>query len=227
MPGRLQSFVIAASAALVILGGSILPFLTPAYIGVEQDRAGVERLVPWDSGLIDAVTSSIVHDLLLGGDFDVAIAGTRMLTEREQAHMRDVRGVFQGFFALVAVSAVVLIWAFRRARAPEARTAIWRAVGSGARGLAIVLIVAGAFAAFAFDAAFEVFHRLFFPAGSFTFDPRTDKLVQLFPEQFWSETAIAVGLVSIAVALLTVWQAGRRAGSAGRATVLTTSRARP
>jgi integral membrane protein (TIGR01906 family) len=89
----------------------------------------------------------------------------------------------------------------------------------------IVLVVAGAFAVFAFDAAFEVFHRLFFSAGSYTFDPRTDRLVQLFPEQFWSETAIAVGAVAIVAALLTAWQAGRRARSAAPAAVLTTSRA--
>jgi integral membrane protein (TIGR01906 family) len=103
---------------------------------------------------------------------------------------------------------------------------VWRAVGSGARGLAIALVVAGAFAVFAFDAAFEVFHRLFFSSGSYTFDPRTDRLVQLFPERFWSETAIAVGVVAILVAVLTAWQAGRRAGAARSAPALSTSKVR-
>jgi integral membrane protein (TIGR01906 family) len=101
--------------------------------------------------------------------------------------------------------------ASRLARAPESRGAAWRAVRNGARGLAVVIAVAGVFAVFAFDAAFEVFHRLFFSAGTYTFDPATSRLIQLFPEQFWSETTIAVGVVVIAVALLTAWLAGRRA----------------
>jgi uncharacterized protein DUF1461 len=227
VPGRLGGFVIAASTALVILGASIVPFLTPGYIQVEQGRASAGRLTGYDESTLGAVTGGIVRDLLLGGDFATAVGGAPVLNAREQAHMRDVRGAFQGFFALVVVGVVALFWAFRRARAPAARAAAWRSVGNGARGLAIILVVGGLFAVFAFDAAFEVFHRLFFSAGSYSFDPRTDRLVQLFPEQFWSETAIAVGVVAISAALVTAWQAARRAGSPGSATVLTTSRARP
>lgn len=140
--------------------------------------------------------------------------------------MRDVRGVFAGFELLVLASIVVLLAGFRRARAQAATATVWRAVGRGARGLTIALVVAGVFAVFAFDAAFEVFHRLFFSSGSYTFDPRTDRLVQLFPERFWSETAIAVGVVAIVVAILTAWQAGRRAGAARTAPALSTSKAR-
>jgi integral membrane protein (TIGR01906 family) len=226
VPGRFWAFLIAAATALVILGASIVPFLTDSYIHIEQERAGAERLTGYDVSSLQAVTTSIVHDLLVGGDFKaVDSSGAPALNEREQAHMRDVRGVFQGFFALVAIGIVLLAVGFARARTPEARAALWRAVRSGARGLAVVLVVAGAFALFAFDAAFEVFHRLFFNAGSYTFDPRTDRLVQLFPEQFWSETAIAVGTVAIAVAVITAWGAGRRAGAARPAAVLSRSEA--
>jgi integral membrane protein (TIGR01906 family) len=225
--GRLGSFVIAAATAVVILGASILPFLTPVYIRVEQERAGVERLTGWDAGLVDDVTSSIVGDLLFArGDFGVALGDAPVMNDRERAHMRDVRGVFLGFFALVALSALVLVVVFRRASRPEGRAAVWRAASSGARGLAIALAVAGAFALFAFDAAFEVFHSLFFSAGSYTFDPRTDRLVQLFPEQFWSDTAIAVGAVAIAVAVVIAWQAGRRGVAAKLAPAYAPSTAR-
>ena len=226
MPRRPVAFLIAASTALVILGASVVPFFTDEYIHVEQERAGAERLTGYDVYTLEGVTTAIVHDLLLGGDFAaIDSSGGPALNERERAHMRDVRGVFQGLFILVGGSAAVLAWAFRRARTPGARGATWRAVARGARGLVVVLAAAGVFALFAFDAAFEVFHRLFFSAGSYTFDPRTDRLVQLFPEQFWSETAIAVGVVAMAAALLTAWQAGRRAASAAPAPVLTTSRA--
>ena len=212
MPGgRPGTFLVGVATSLVILGGSILPFLTPAYVRFEQSRVGVsiENASPAD---LERVASSLLGDLLFwGGDFDVGVSRTTLLNDRERAHMRDVRGVFAGFWLLVLTSVVVLVTVFRRGRESEARTATWRAVSGGARGLAIALVVAGAVAVLAFDAAFEVFHRLFFGAGTYTFDPRTDHLVQLFPEQFWSDTALAVGVVSIAVALLTTWRAGRRA----------------
>jgi integral membrane protein (TIGR01906 family) len=79
--------------------------------------------------------------------------------------------------------------------------------------LAVLIAIVGVFALVAFDAAFELFHRLFF-SGNYTFDPATDKLVQLFPEAFWSEIAIAVGAVVIVVAILVAWRAGRKATTA-------------
>ena len=229
MPGRVGAFLIAAAAALVILGGSIVPFTTPAYVALEQERTGVDGMARlYSPGEIDLINQQILGDLFLWrGDFTVGDTNLmQVLNEREKAHMRDVRGVFLGFELLVVASIVVLVVAFRRTREPAGRAAVWRAIGNGARGLVIALAVAGAFAVFAFDAAFELFHSLFFSAGSFTFNPRTDHLVQLFPEQFWSETAIAVGIVAIAVALVTAWQAGRRAGNARPAPALATSKAR-
>ena len=224
---RAGRFLLAAATALALLGAAVLPFLTPAYVRLEQDRTGVAALTGYDSATLDGVTASILGDLLLGGDFAASTDRGFVLTERERAHMRDVRGVFQGFGLLVAASVVVLALGFRRGRGTEARAAAWRAVGGGARGLAIGLVVVGAFAVLAFDAAFEVFHRLFFSAGSYTFDPRTDRLVQLFPQQFWSETAIAVGAVALGAAILTAWQARRRAGAPSpRRPQLTTSQAR-
>ena len=73
---------------------------------------------------------------------------------------------------------------------------------AGALGLVATLVVGGIVALVAFDTLFEVFHRLFFAGGSYTFDPRTERLVQLFPFQFWQETAIALGVVAIVAALI-------------------------
>jgi integral membrane protein (TIGR01906 family) len=207
----------AVATAFVILGGSIAPFLTPPVVHFEQDRSDVGGLTGLTRPGIDRITDSLLGDLVLWvGDFDVNREEFRnclcpVLNDAERAHMRDVRNVFTGFWVVVLASVAVLGIGFWRARALGARAAVWRAVRSGARGLAIVIAVAAAFALVAFDAAFEVFHRLFFSAGSYTFDPAHDRLVQLFPELFWSEIAIAVGVVVIVIAIATVWLAGRRA----------------
>ena len=226
MATSLGAWLVASATALVILGASIAPFLAPAYIRLEQDRVGVGALTGYVPGELDAIAGSLIGDLVLWrGDFDVAVGGAPVLNDRERSHMRDVRGVFAGFFALVAFGAVVLLVAARRATGTEARLALWRGVSGGARGLAIGLAIVGAITVLAFDAAFEVFHRLFFSSGSYTFDPATDRLVQLFPVRFWSETAMAVGVVTLVVALVTMWRARRSTASPNVNPILTTSRA--
>jgi integral membrane protein (TIGR01906 family) len=78
-------------------------------------------------------------------------------------------------------------------------------------GTIVGVVIGGFIALFAFDAAFEVFHRLFFAGGTYLFDPRTDRLVQLFPFAFWDETTMALGAMIIVLALLVAFVAGRRA----------------
>jgi Protein of unknown function (DUF1461) len=224
---RIGAWLVASATALVILGATVAPFLTPAAVRFEQDRAGAGSLSGFSAARLDAVTGALLGDLVLWrGDFDVAVDGAPVLTERERAHMRDVRGVFTAFWILAGLSLVALVVVFRRVRGTEARFAAWRAVAGGARALAIALVLVGAVVLLAFEAAFEVFHRLFFSAGSYTFDPATDRLVQLFPMAFWSEVAAAVGIAALVVALLTAWQAGRRAGHARPSALLAPSKAR-
>lgn len=200
----------------MILGASIAPFLAPPVVRFEQDRTNVPALTGYSSRALDEATGAILGDLVLWlGDFDVHISngpiGEGVLNDAERSHMRDVRTVFTAFWLLVAAGVAGLAVAVRRTRGDSsARAAALRAASTGARALAIVIAVAGVFAIVAFDAAFELFHRLLF-SGNYTFDPATDKLVQLFPEAFWSDIAIAVGGAVIVVALVVSWWAARRA----------------
>ena len=212
---RLLGPLTATAAAILILAVSILPFLTPAWVAFEQDRAQAAAWTGYSVPDLRVVSDSILRDLVLGrGDFDVQLGGTPVLTPAERAHMRDVRGVFGGLAVLAALSAIGVFVAFRRSRGPAARARTWLAIRRGAITLAGVVVILGLVAAVAFDAAFELFHRLFFAPGTYDFDPRTSRLVQLFPESFWSETAIAVGAVVVVVALATAWLAARRADRA-------------
>jgi integral membrane protein (TIGR01906 family) len=214
----------AVATAVVLLGGSIAPFLAPPVVRFEQDRTGVQQLTGLPADVLDRVTASLLGDLVLWqGDFAVGTTDSPVLdmlddvlSSPERAHMRDVRNVFTGFWLLVLAGVAVLAIGFRRAHAgTEARAAAWLSVASGARGLAVAITIAGVITVVAFDAAFEVFHRLFFSSGSYTFDPARDRLVQLFPERFWSEISIAVGVVVLLASIVTWWVARRRAARIG------------
>jgi integral membrane protein (TIGR01906 family) len=214
---------IALATAFTIVALTIPLFLNPIWVGFEQGRAQATAWTGFTEADMRSATDSILSDLVVGPpDFAVEVAGAPVLEERERAHMRDVRGVFIGFFVVAVVLAVVAV-AIAVMRRADQRAATWRSMRAGALGLVATLVVGGIVALVAFDALFEVFHRLLFAGGSYTFDSRTDRLVQLFPFQFWQETAIAVGVVAIVVALIVAAIAGRRLTAAAAPTGQTAS----
>jgi len=212
LPERLAAIATAVAASIVIIALAILPFLTPAWVSFEQGRTHAASLAGYSEADLSFATNAILHDLVLGPpDFAVQVAGAPVLEERERSHMRDVRGVFAGFFLMAAIAAVVLAVLAAGARRSGHAARAWSAVAAGMRWLIVGIVVTGVVASVAFDQLFEVFHQLFFPAGSFTFDPRTDHLVQLFPFDFWSETTIVLGVVIVAIAAILSVVAGRLA----------------
>jgi len=211
VPERVAGVLTAIATAVIITAIAIVPFLSPAWVSFEQGRTGAEQLTGYTTAELRTATDAILADLILGPpDFDVVVGGAPVLNPREQSHMRDVRGVFAGFGLVALLAAAGLVIAIGLARRMGHPERAWSAVRNGARGLAIGVVIAGVVAFFAFDAAFEVFHRLFFAGGSYTFDPGTDRLVQLFPFAFWSETTMAVGAVIIAISIAVTLIAGRR-----------------
>lgn len=196
------------ATAIVIITLAVLPFLTPQWVAFEQGRSNATGWTGFTSTELDAVTGSILSDLVFGPpNFDVhGPDGITALDERERGHMRDVKTVFTGLWALALASLVVLAAASRRAD----RRATWRAIQRGAIGLAVAVVVLGGVAFVAFDALFETFHQLLFPAGSYDFDPATERLVQLFPFQFWQETPVVVGVVIVAGCAVVAAVAGSR-----------------
>ena len=212
LPERLAALATALAAAVVVIAIAILPFLTPAWVSFEQGRTGAAALTGYTTEELTGATNAILHDLVIGPpDFAVTVRGVPVLEERERAHMRDVRGVFAGFYAIAIVAAAGLVLLYTGARRMGHAERAWSAIAGGMRWLIVGVVVAGVISAVAFDALFELFHTLFFPAGSFTFDPRTDHLVQLFPFDFWSETTIVLGVVIVAIAAVVAVVTGRRA----------------
>jgi integral membrane protein (TIGR01906 family) len=124
--------------------------------------------------------------------------------------MVDVRSVLTSLGAVALVATLVL---GSIGVASRGRRWFWQATEVGASVLAGAVVVVGlAFAVF-FDQAFELFHRIFFPPGTYMFDPRTEKLVQLFPDQFWSETTLALA-VAVLILSLGVRSGARRLSEA-------------
>ncbi len=217
--GSLAALVTGVATALVVVALAILPFLNPIWVGFEQGRADAAAWTGFSPGDLTYVTNEILADLVIGPpDFAVELDGQPVLVEREREHMGDVRGVFAAFALAAAGGAVLLLAAFLASGwfGVRSRMGFWRRLATSGRAVAVVIVVGGLAGMLFFDLAFELFHRLFFPAGTYLFDPRTDRLVQLFPEQFWVETTIGVGIVATVLSIALAVLAGRRAARLDR-----------
>ena len=210
-PERTAALVAAVATPFVVVAAAVLLFLNPVWVGFDQNRSDVAGLTGYTPSQVQAATGSILSDLVFGPPtFDVAIDGQPVLDPRSRAHMVDVRSVLTSLGAVALVATLVL---GSIGVASRGRRWFWQATEVGASVLAGAVVVVGlAFAVF-FDQAFELFHRIFFPPGTYMFDPRTEKLVQLFPDQFWSETTLALA-VAVLILSLGVRSGARRLSEA-------------
>ena len=207
---RFCALLVTVATPCAVVGVAVLFFLNPIWVGFDQDRSDVVGLTGYTPAQVSQVTGSILSDLVFGPpEFAVTVNRTPVLDERERSHMADVRTVLLdlGLVSVLAAAALMAIGlASRGARW------FWRAARTGAVILAGGVVVVGLAFAILFDQAFELFHELFFPAGTYTFDPRSERLVQLFPDQFWSETSIALAGAVLIVAVIVAAGASRLAG---------------
>ncbi|HEX8939905.1 MAG TPA: DUF1461 domain-containing protein [Candidatus Limnocylindrales bacterium] len=206
---RLATLLVALAVPVVIAGVVLGLFFNPLWVGFEQERTGVAAITGFSPADVRAVTGSILWDVVIGPPrFDVRVAGQPVLDAAERAHMVDVHRVLLRVGAVVLLALAVLLalgWRGRR------DAWFWRGATWGAGVLAGLVVLVGAVFAVAFDQAFLVFHELFFPGGDFEFDPRTQRLVQIFPEAFWFETVLAIALGGLALAVAVALVARRRA----------------
>lgn len=129
--------------------------------------------------------------------------GTReisLFNDREVLHLKDVKGVFRFVnhlqeVALVYIMAYVVgvfIWARER---PLRKLAIQTLSGS----LLTIGIIAslGLVALSGFDQAFEQFHRIAFSNSLWELNPATDHLIQMFPDGFWYDITMFLGILTL------------------------------
>ena len=136
---------------------------------------------------------------------------TALFSDDETLHMEDVKGLMRTIFranevalgfALAYVAATVL-WAGERSGRTLAKETL-AAVGVGA----LVGLAVGIVALVGFDSAWEQLHEVIFPNDLWLLDPRTDRLIQMFPETFWAEATFIVVGMALAEAAVLVGAAG-------------------
>ena len=128
--------------------------------------------------------------------------GSPLYNARELRHMEDVKTVTRVAFMLLLWGGIAalgvstfLVWSAER------RVILQQALMTGS---ILTLSLIGAIvlmALVAWNTFFDAFHDMFFESGTWRF-AYSDTLIRLFPEQFWFDAALVIGVLTSATALL-------------------------
>lgn len=208
---KLWSWLAVPCIALAVLTGSILPvLLVRGFYTVQIGPLGICEA----SGLTGQQAAEAYGDVMdycMGRRPDFA-AGVLPFSAEGASHFADVRVLFILDLAVLAVTLLFLLglWIACRRRTALPRLAgrtpgFWAACGLGGG----ILIVA-ALAATDFGRAFSFFHSVFFPGKeNWLFDPATDPVILLLPEEFFRNCAIAIA-ASLLLLCLVLALTGRK-----------------
>lgn len=201
--GRWLGFLLPVATLLVMVVAAVLLLMTPLWMHGAVGTTAQSLATP-DQAI--SFSDPTVSQLLFGGDFYIDVGdGYTFYTAQEVSHLRDARAVLYLFLVLAALSAALIAAALvRQPRDPRR----WRALARGGSVLVVATVVLGVVGAVAFDAGFELFHRVFFPGGNWEF-PADSNMIRLYPYAFWQLTAAALGVLCV-VGGGAVWFLARR-----------------
>ena len=124
----------------------------------------------------------------------------RLYNDRELEHMVDVKNVTQAalrvWYGTLAALLVLGVWAWQGDWWVQFIRGLKRGgwLTLSLIGVILLLVVA------LFNFFFVAFHGVFFDPGTWIFYP-SDTLIRLFPERFWRDTFMVVGILSAGMGL--------------------------
>ena len=127
-----------------------------------------------------------------------------LYNERETSHLHDVKNLFRTVFrvqeASLAVAMVYVVGVFVWGREAPLRFLARTVAGASALTLAL-LGLAAVGALMDFDDLWARFHLLAFTNDLWQLNPETDRLIQMFPEDFWFDATLLVAAMTAVEAL--------------------------
>ena len=201
----LTALFIIAVVVLIVTFSIGLPIYCRFFYYIQIKTLGLEQKTGWDYATIKAAYDEVLDFCTLPNKpFG---AGALKWSEEGAAHFADCKVLFDlNFYGLLCSSivcaALALLHRFKVITLcrPLKRSAYFvAAVASLALSVTVVAVV-GIACAVDFDKAFEVFHSLFFPGKSnWQFNPYTDQIILVMPEEFFLNCAILIGAALIAI----------------------------
>ena len=205
---RFLQVVVALFFPIIVVAAAVRAVATSSFLWLEYHRPGfpadqfgfsLDDRMTYGSYALDYVLN-FAPSRYLGGL--VTPRGEPLFLESEVGHMADVKGVLElsFFIALVLFVLAVLACVYL---AKRYKGGIRRALFSGAVLTLVSIVVLTVLAVLAWETFFTQVHALFFANGTWTFRA-DDTLIRLFPEQFWTDSAVTIAVLVLGATILTL-----------------------
>lgn len=191
---------------IILVLGSVRVLTTDAYLSFEYGKenfpSDLYGFTPQQRFILASTNIHYVRAHL--PDDELAkqnLNGTAIFNDREIAHMADVQTVFQfalrvwQFAFILFVLLAFVLWKKGK------QTMLATALRQGGLLTSAIILIIGILAVVAWQAWFEIFHRLFFESGSWLFS-YTDTLIRLFPIEFWFDSVLTISILSFVGGIL-------------------------
>ena len=211
----LMSFILFVGAAYIAL------YIDSNYYEREYIKYSVVEAMPVEITMseVDGIMAVSNHmmDFLIHGDKpeDLQIAVTingetrDFFTEREIAHMADVRNLFKYsinlFFLLSALVVIINIISWKtiyKIIPSDYLKNIGLGITSGTLFIIAAIGILTAVICSNFSTAFIKFHHIFFDNDLWLLDPFEDLMINMLPESFFADTALRIVLLYAVFMLL-------------------------
>ena len=195
MKRKISSIAITVLLALLIVSMSItLPILfRPFYYAQIESLGLLEDTRLTFSDIKFAYDEMMDYCLGLRPDFS---AGILEYSESGASHFADVRSLFFIDFAIIGISAIslaVIAIALKKKRLSPHRFLGRSPQFWSVASIASISAIIGIACAIDFHATFVFFHKIFFIGKTnWAFDPVTDPIIELLPNQFFSNCAVLI-----------------------------------
>lgn len=212
MQRRISNFLLALIGFLFLVCGSVTLVLNCRQLyawELQQLNLGDEL------GLSETVLMDNYNALI---DYNLAIGGTDRLefpdfpmSEHGRIHFEEVKEIFVRIQYLCCIMGLLFlvgsIWKLKRHE--------YRFLKSLAIMTWVIPAVLGTLIALFWDQVFVIFHKIFFANDYWLFDPVTDPVILILPDEFFAHCAVAILLLvaSGGVVSLIVYQVLKRHSS--------------
>ena len=196
----LKTIVLVIIGLILTLNAFLLPFqmlaFSPDYYIAQFTDLAVHESIGIDLESLEIVTNTLIDHIDKGAgnlDVEVVVNGEKVIyyNEKEQHHLHDIYLLVKKARTFLILANLIMVILF---------LSIYFMEGQNKHSMIISLTKAFKYAVFAafgmllflttlyfvdFDMAFRKFHEIFFTNDLWLLDPRTDRLIQLMPLQFF------------------------------------------